>query len=213
MKILICLSGIINKEILYREFEKADYIIAADGGGNALYKNKLNPNLLVGDLDSISNEALKFLEENNTEIEKYPPEKDYTDGELALLKAFTLNPSEIVFLGGIGSRIDHVFGNIELLYKASINNVKAKIIDKNNIIMLSNKSTRVKKHCGYKFSILPYSDCVKNLSIAGGKYPLNNYNLKRGETITISNEFEEEYVYITFEEGNILIIISKDDDF
>lgn len=213
MKVIICLSGSIDKEILKKECREARYIIAADGGGNALYNNNIIPDVLLGDLDSISDEALSYFKEKDILIEKYPAEKDYTDGELALIKAVTLNPDEVVFLGAIGSRMDHVFGNINLLYKAMLNNIEGKIVDKNNIIMLSDKGIVLEKFDGFKFSIIPYNGCVEMLTIEGGKYDLNNYTLNTGETITISNEFKDENVKISFKKGTILLIISKDDDF
>lgn len=212
MKVLICLSGSIHKEILKDQYKKADYVIAADGGGNILYENMLLPDILLGDLDSISNDALNFFQDKKVAMEKYPAEKDYTDGELAILKAIDLNPDEVIILGAIGNRMDHVFGNIGLLYKLLLSNIQAKIIDKNNIIMMINKSTNIKAYHGFRFSILPYSDNVKGLSIMGGKYDLHNHDLGKGETITISNEFKDEFVKITLKEGIILIIISKDDD-
>lgn len=212
MKVLVCLSGVIYKEILDKEYKEAEYIIAADGGGNALYNNNIFPNIIIGDLDSISSDALNYFKGKNVVIEKHPVEKDYTDGELALNKALSLNPSEIVFIGALGSRIDHVFGNIGLLFKALQKDVKAKIIDKNNIMILSDKDIILEKIKGFKFSVLAYNGSISNLSVEGGKYELNNYDLKCGETITISNEFKNNDVKISFKKGVILIIISKDDD-
>lgn len=212
MKVLICLSGKIHKEILQDKYKKADYVIAADGGGNILFDSMLLPDILLGDLDSISNDALNFFLDKNITIEEYPVEKDYTDGELALIKAINLNPKEVTILGAIGSRLDHVFGNIGLLYKLLLNDIQGKIVDKNNIIMMTNKNTNIKAQYGFRFSILPYSDNVRGLSIEGGKYNLHNHDLGKGETITISNEFKDEFVKVTLKEGIILIIISKDDD-
>ena len=51
---------------------------------------------------------------------------------------------------------------------------------------------------------------VENLSIIGGKFPLDNYTLYKGDTRTISNEFKEKKVSIKFDSGIILIIIAAD---
>ena len=47
----------------------------------------LKPDLLVGDLDSVTPEQIRWSEEVGAEVRKYPVEKDETDLELALQEA------------------------------------------------------------------------------------------------------------------------------
>ena len=68
----------------------------------------------MGDLDSISQDALKFFKEG-TNINVYPREKDETDGQIAVDLALQSNCSEIYIFGAIGERMDHVLANIGLL--------------------------------------------------------------------------------------------------
>lgn len=67
--------------------QAADRLIAADGGGTALFREGYAPSLLIGDLDSIIPEALAAYQAQGVVIERHRPDKDETDLELALLAA------------------------------------------------------------------------------------------------------------------------------
>ena len=81
--------------------KKDIYVIAADGGLGFLLKNKLRPDFLVGDLDSIrSDETLteEMIKAAVDEIphEVVPVEKDDTDMGLAVAKAYEKGYHEIL---------------------------------------------------------------------------------------------------------------------
>lgn len=197
-------------ELLKEELESADYLICADGGANCLFNYNITPNYLIGDFDSISADVLDHLLNSDCIVEKYPKEKDYTDTELALLKAKELGVNKVVFLGCTGSRLDHTIGNIGLLLDCLKHVIDASIKDSNNTMFLSDKSLLITGKKGEYFSLLPYSGVTKNLTIEGSKYNLNNYDLSPGNSLTLSNEFINEQVKISFNGGILLIIKSKD---
>ncbi len=149
----------------------------------------IKPDLLVGDFDSIDKKVLDYFKKSNCIIDIYPTEKDFTDTEIAVKKALSMKPNEIVFLGCTGSRVDHLLGNIGMLKICLQNGVNACIKDENNNIRLIDASTSLNGTVGQIFSLQAYGDEIIGLTIEGAKYPLNNYNLKIGQSITISNEF------------------------
>jgi thiamine pyrophosphokinase len=211
MKVVIISGGVAPSfSLLTKEISNADLIICADSGANHLYKHKITPHYLVGDFDSISLEILEYYKNQECSILKFPPEKDFTDSELAMNIAFDYNVSEIVFLGCTGTRIDHFFGNLTLLYKSMNKGIKASIKDNNNEIFMVNKNTIIQGIKGEKFSLMPYRREIYGLNIKGSKYDLKDYNLKIGDGLTISNEFEEEKVSIEFRKGDLLIFFSRD---
>lgn len=211
MKVLIVSGGTApSKELIQEQIKDNSLIVCADGGGNYLYNYKIIPQYLVGDFDSIDREALMFFKNNNCKIEKYPKDKNFTDTEIALNKALDLKADEIVFTGCTGSRLDHVFANLGLLLKCNYLNVKGYIKDENNVIELLYGSKRIKGHKGETFSLHAYCDCVRNLSIIGAKYKLDNYNLYIGDGRTVSNEFLDNYVNITFDTGKLLLVRARD---
>lgn len=197
-------------ELLKSEINSSNILICADSGGNCLYKYNIVPDYLMGDFDSIDKNALDYLKNSGVTIEKYPARKNFTDTELVFNKALELKADEIVFLGCTGTRIDHVVGNIGMLKKCLNHGIKAYIKDENNSIELIDKPLTIKGDKGEIFSLCAYCDLVKKLSIVGAKYKLDNYDLKLGDSRTISNEFLDSDVKLLFEKGNILLFRSKD---
>lgn len=195
--------------LLKRYIDDGYNVIAADSGANVLYTNKIIPKFLIGDFDSIDKEVLEYFK-GKVDIEKYPPEKDYTDTELALLKAIENGATEVIFLGCTGSRLDHVIGNMCVLYKAINKGLKAYIVDDNNKITIITKSSKIIGCKGEGFSLFAYNEEVKNLKIEGSKYNLDNYNLKVGDNLTVSNEFLENEVYLKFNSGSLILIRAID---
>ncbi|HSL74107.1 MAG TPA: thiamine diphosphokinase [Ilumatobacteraceae bacterium] len=88
-------------------------VMAVDGGLDHALAAGLAPRHLVGDLDSVTDEALAWAA-RNASIDRHPTDKDRTDTELALLLAATFDPSRITLIGG-GNRLDHTFAGIGAL--------------------------------------------------------------------------------------------------
>jgi len=211
MKVIIVSGGNPpSKELLTSEIAEDTFLIAADSGANCLYDYNIEPHLLLGDFDSIDKKVLDYFKMCNCIIDIYPTEKDFTDTEIAVKKALCMKPNEIVFLGCTGSRVDHLLGNIGMLKICLENGVKACIKDKNNNIRLVNTSTTLKGAVGQIFSLQSYGDEIIGLTIEGAKYPLNNYNLKIGGSITISNEFAQAKVKLKFKAGMLMVILPSD---
>jgi thiamine pyrophosphokinase len=215
MKILIISGGAPpNLNLLKQEATGCSYVIAADGGANCLCDYDFLPHLVIGDLDSIKPESIKFFKTKNIPIEQHPKNKDCTDTRLALDKAIALSATEIIFLGCIGGeRIDHFISNIGLLIECLKYKIKASIKDNNNIITVLDKLDKnisITGAIGKLFSLCAYSDLVTGLTITGAKFNLSNYDLKPEDSITLSNEFLDTAVKITFKGGKLLLIRQHD---
>ena len=211
MKVVIISGGNSpSYTLIKKELRESEYLIAADSGANTLFKYDVFPDYIIGDLDSIKTVALNYYKNRKVSILQYPPEKDYTDTEIAVNKAIDLGATEIVLLGCTGSRIDHLFGNIGMLLKCLELGISCVIKDDNNTIFLTETSIKIRGSLGETFSIIPYSEEISDLTIIGAKYPLDNYKMKIGSAIGISNVFEEEEVEVQFSSGRILIIYPTD---
>lgn len=211
MKVIIISGGNPpTQKLLMKEITEDTFLIGADSGANCLYDYNIHPDLLVGDFDSIDKKVLNYFKKNNCIIDIYPTEKDYTDTEIAVKKALCMKPNEIVLLGCTGSRIDHLLGNIGMLKICLENGVNASVKDENNNIRLIDTSTSLKGTVGEIFSVQSYGDEIVGLTIEGAKYPLSDYNLKIGQSITISNEFVTPRVELKFKTGTLMVILSSD---
>ena len=215
MKTVIITGGTIQKAFAneYIKKLKPDYVIAADAGMEFLYDNNRIPNCIVGDFDSVDAEILAYFHSKPEIIWKvFCPEKDETDTELAIMTALEHGSTEIHILGGTGTRLDHVIGNIQLLFKALERGVQCFIVDVNNRIRLIDGKTiiRKKEQYGKYVSILPLTSFVHDITLKGFKYPLYKATLQSDNTLGISNEIVDDKAEINFEEGIAILIESRD---
>ena len=125
----------------------------------------------------------------------------YTDTEFALRLAISMGAECITVLGGTGSRLDHVLGNIELLGIGLELGVEIELLDANNRIRMTDHGMVLKKEeqFGKYVSLIPYTAQVEHLYLAGFKYPLADYCLKGFCSIGVSNEITEEQAEITWD--------------
>lgn len=208
--VLVCNGTISDYNSLKKHINSSDYIISVDGGAGHLRKMGIMPNILIGDFDSANSEDLKYFINQGIEAYKFPIEKDMTDSELAIEKALEIGASELLFIGAIGSRVDHSFANVFLLKKILDMGLKACIIDENNQIYMFNTTFTLQKQDGYKLSLIPISQKVTGVTTEGLKYKLNDAIMTLGTSWGVSNEFLEDKVTVTIEEGILLVCISRD---
>jgi thiamine pyrophosphokinase len=184
----------------------ARWLIAADGGADWCYTQRLVPHLLVGDLDSISPEALAYCEAQGTRIVRHAPEKDETDAELALLEAYRLGASHILILGALGGRIDHALANIQLLAMPEIAGCQVSIFDDASYIWLAQHETEIQGQIGDVVSLIPWSGDVQDIVTAGLYYPLRHEPLRVGPARGVSNLLTQPVACVTWSEGKLLVV-------
>lgn len=189
-------------------------IIGVDKGVEFLYRHQIQPEYIVGDFDSISEEVIRYYrEETNVPIREYNPVKDASDTEIAIRLAITLGCDRMIILGGTGCRIDHIWANVQSLEIAKKAGVEAEILDSCNRIRLCNEEIRLRKKdaFGTYFSLFPFGGEVENLTIRGAKYPLTHHHLLPNDSLCVSNEIEEEELVITFSFGTVILMETRDE--
>lgn len=211
MKAIVIANGKINNINMLKEIKKKyDFILAVDGGTNHCVRASILPDLIIGDLDSISKEALEVSRDNSIPIEKFPSKKDSTDTELAIDYLIDKGFSDITLAGVTGSRMDHTLGNILLLSKLKDMGVKGRIIDENNVIYLVDHELILEKEEDSFVSLIPTTNSGINVSLKGFEYELKKVDVRFASTICISNKITEEKGIITIHKGKALVFISKD---
>lgn len=212
MIITICSGGIIGEWALHY-IKQANYVIGADRGAQFLIEHGIEPNMALGDFDSVNNEQLHAIKQQSQQFIGFDAiDKDYTDTQIAFEHALELNPKKIIIVGGLGTRYDHTLANIQLLELALERNIQAVIIDQYNSIQLMN-DTLTLFHNGYHYvSLIPYSDQVTGITLQGFKYPLTDATLTKGRSIGISNELidAQENGTIHIQSGKLLVIQAND---
>ena len=198
--------------------QKNAFLIAADRGLEALMSLGLRPNAVIGDFDSASKETIdqvnSFEKEDDITVIRLNPVKDDTDTEAAVRFALENNkePGDIYILGGTGSRVDHILGNISILGLGKDFGKKIILLDENNWIELLFESRTILKEeaFGDFVSLIPFGDEVTGLTLKGFKYPLKNGTLKGFNSLGISNEIVSKEAHISFDSGVLIMVQSKD---
>lgn len=210
MKICIVLNGSVNdynktKQIIHKE--NYDYIIGADGGCNHLYNMGILPNYVIGDLDSINKDLIKYYESKNIIFKKFPTHKDQTDSEICIHLAKTLNATEIHFIGALGGRIDHALSNIGLMYYVLEMGIEPKILtSEEEVVIIHNDTKVIKGKKGDTISILALKQDAIGVTLEKLEYPLNKARVSYLSPLGISNVMLEDECNITVEDGYLLVI-------
>lgn len=209
-RVVIISGGDVDEQLL-QYIEDTDYIIGADRGALTLIKHGFVPDLALGDFDSVQEEQLAQIKQVSKHFNSCDPiDKNYTDTELALQHALSMNPRSILLIGATGTRMDHTLANIHLLRIALEKQVPMTIIDQHNRIQLLNSRLDI-QHEGYKYvSLLPLSLEVHGIELEGFAYPLHHASLTIGQSLGISNLLIEQTGTITITDGLLLVIASKD---
>ena len=168
-------------------------IICCDGGADFLARHDIVPDMVVGDMDSITPEGLNFISENNIFTERYPIEKDWTDTEIALGKAG--EDSQIVLVCPLEGRIDHVIANLGLVLKMKASGRDIKITDGiTTCYPLYGEDSAVIDISSFDgpvaVSLIPwnFTEPVKGVTTKGLYYALDDQDIEAGSSFTFSNK-------------------------
>ena len=194
---LISIGGNSTSNILSIE-SNFDEIIAVDSGVEHLFKLSLDPNTLIGDLDSISENSLDKVKKNGVDIIAFNSKKDQTDFELALNYLEGVENSIIYIIGGESGEIDHLLSIFLLIPSKSFFENIIWVYGDKKIIFRQKLKLNVKKMS--KFSIIPLSD-LSNLSIDGAEWNLENKNIQFGETTTLRNVANKDEINVNCDTG------------
>lgn len=216
MNTLIISGGNIDRDFALNVLkEKFDNIIGVDGGLAFCREQNVALTHIVGDFDSLSPTILKWYQEHvSVPIRQLSPIKDATDTQVAVELAMELGSRRITILGGTGTRLDHVLGNIQTLYLPFQKGVDCQLLDSHNRIRLVEKEYSLKREDQYGkyFSLIPLTTQVTGVTITGAKYPLHEYTFSVLGTgsLGVSNEIAADQMTVTVREGILIFIESRD---
>ena len=193
MKALIVGNRPLGSEII--ELAKDKLVVAADAGADRLLKYNIIPDIVIGDLDSISDKASTKLEEwivSNKNIQK-------TDLEKAVDYAFEKGATKIQIVGWSGGRIDHTLAALGLAF-----NPKISLIDEQFTVETVIESKTIRGSESTLFSLMAMPEA--RVSVTGARWELQHEKLKMGGR-GIHNEIGSSgEVNIDCHSGNLLVI-------
>ena len=200
-KIILVLNGEIpKKKNLISYINDYDKILCADGAANTILNYDINPDFILGDLDSICAEKLKQYNGKVIDL----PDQDLNDLEKILNWCFDNNYNDIDIIGFDGKRIDHTIGNFSIILR---------FIDKLNIDIITEsgifhtiKNKMIINNLKKKYISIFSSDLNNQISTIGLKYELKNKKLPTLSSGTLNYAIKDEVK--VFCNNNILFFIA-----
>ena len=203
-KCIILANGKPPRKNIIKYFQNRGYntLICADGGANSALKLNLIPDVIIGDMDSISNDAkrkfgktskiISIKRQNDTDVEKCL--------KYAVKKGFT----EVLLTGVTGNRLDHTICNLGIVLKF-FPQVGISLIAEDSYLKPYKGNIKLKSVRGELISLYGFDKKTK-IQSKGLKYPLNNVSLPFGEKESTSNVATRRNVELKIRNGVIFII-------
>ena len=184
-------------------------VIAADGGSRHLLRLDHIPDVLIGDLDSLPQEAQEWREADGVAVYVYPHDKNETDLELALLHAAIHYKDDIQIFGALGGRLDQTLANILLLAHPALAGRRVELVTEHQRAWLVTEPTEVRGEVGDRISLIPIGGDALVQETTGLRWPLSNELLSVGPALGVSNEMVAPLATITLASGTLLCIHTR----
>lgn len=190
-----------------------DFCIAVDGGLSYCPVLNVEPDLLIGDFDSVSEQEKEAIAALQQEIPErvicLPAEKDDTDMLAALKYGLELGYRDFRIYAGTGGRFDHTLANIQCLLYLKNHGACGYLVDGTGMMLvLQNESVSFRKELEGYLSLFSLGKEAKGVTISGMKYSLQDAVITNDFPIGISNEFIGEAATISVEDGELVCMVS-----
>ena len=192
--------------------QEGDYVIAVDGGLSYCSVLDLEPDLIIGDFDSVNEQEKQAVEALRAQIPDrvivLKPEKDDTDMLAALKLGLEKGFRSFRIYGGTGGRLEHTIANIQCLLFLKNQGAQGYLCDGSSMIfVMKDEEVRFQPSMEGYLSLFSLGKEARGVSIRGMKYPLDKYTIKNDFPIGISNEFIGEQGILSVAEGELVGII------
>ena len=177
--------------------QAGDILIGVDGGTMHILKLRLKPDLIIGDMDSLKKIPA------GVKVIKYPKDKDLTDTELALNYCEKKKIKEVIVVGFLGRRLDHMISNLMVMAKSKL---KIKVIEGNQEPQIVRDTITITGEKGDLVSLVPLlGDCQK-VTTKGLKWGLRGETLQVGKGRGVSNVMMGKSARVSLTKGCLLVV-------
>jgi len=203
---LIFLNGEYAKtEPLVPQVQDNFLVIGVDGGARHSVDFGFNPQLIIGDMDSIPQSDIDRFESEKVQILKFPQQKNETDFELALDQAIQYECRETLVFGALGGRSDHLIANL-LLPLQYMDKVEISLFHgSEEITYIHNRST-IHGAPGDILSLIPIFNDATGVTTTGLLYPLDFETMLLGSPRGVSNELRSNKANVSVASGVLLCV-------
>ena len=153
------------------------------------------------------------MQANDTLVERYPSDKDWSQLERALEAALLRGFHHIKLAGALGNRIDHTIGNRFLLTHPKASGVDLRLEDGSEELLLVKGEISLQGQSGDRVSLVPLDEQVIGVSTRDLQWPLEDETLYRHATRGISNLMTATTATISARTGTLLCIHTRKEFF
>eukprot|EP00892_Ulva_mutabilis_P005071 jgi/Ulvmu1/2936/UM149_0015.1 len=203
-------------------YSAAHFRVCADGGADRLFhhvasfgedgdgsvgdlQRQYRPDVIIGDLDSLSDHVQKFYEGMGVEVVDLRTDEDTTDLDKCLKHVKQKLPEHeshssdlVVVVGAIGGRLDHTLSNLNSLYTHQ--GMPIVLVGDGNLVRLLPQGTSKilvnedaeGQHCG----VVPLNGPV-TVTTSGLRWDMDELELKFSGMISTSNQIAGSDITIT----------------
>ena len=197
-------------------------VVAVDGGLPRLLAQEIEPDLVLGDFDSLDKKFRPLLDQfgaaHPERLLRLPCEKDDTDTVYAARMCLERGCTELLFYGALGGRLDHTFANLQTLAWLKKHGADGYLIGKTTMAAaLCGETVFLPQDYEGTFSLFALDGQVTGVTLEGMKYPLNDAVMTNSFPIGVSNEVNRQTVRgtecgrasVTIRRGMALMILEK----
>lgn len=181
---------------------EGDLVIAADAGMKHLARLGIEPDIALGDFDSLG-----YVPEAPS-VEVCPVRKDDTDTMAALKRALELGYRRVLIFGGLGgARFDHSLANVQALAWADAHGMEAILVGRDCALTAISDGTALEFDARYSgdFSAFCFGPEASGICESGLSYFLDDAVLTPDFPLAVSNSFTGERARISVARGRLII--------
>ena len=177
----------------------AEKIICCDGAADKLMDSGLRPHVIIGDLDSLSDQA----KDQHKSILIRDEDQESNDLTKAVHYCVEQGYASVSILGATGLREDHTLGNISLMLEY-FPEIEVEIISDFGRFFLVQSGEPVRSRTGEKISIFSVDNRVR-VSALGLKYPLVDLQLSKWYTASLNEAAADQFTLHYAPDGPLIV--------
>lgn len=199
--LVLCNGEPPSRALVRQQAKRARLTVAADGGANMARRYGVVPDIILGDLDSLSLATRRHFHDS---LILYVGRQDNTDLEKSLDYVAAHGGREVVIMGVAGRRIDFTLGNFSVLWKYTAF-LDLTIVGDGWRGFPVGRRKLLRARPGTIVSLIPFGRC-EGITLRGLQYPLTNASMEVGD-IGVSNIVRSSPFSVSVRSGKMLVFL------
>lgn len=173
----------------------ADLVVAADGGADLCRETGREPDVIVGDLDSISDPTGLTPD----------PDQDSSDADKLLAYLTENGISAVTLIGVEGDRLDHVLSTLFSCTRQP--GITCDLVLRRGSAKICNQGGTLTEAAQGRISVIPLERSI--VTLTGTRWPLENAIIEPRGLVSLSNEMAEDHLTLTTHQGATALFLKS----